>query len=361
MPSSPAISTRAHSRHRLIAGRDFDDVDDEGAADARRGLEEVPRAVARADELGVRHAAQQAERVQHARVQRRERDGVGIARRERPRDEDAGVVRHDERRRLVAARAREAHLEVEDDRVDVEDVAGDELLEQVVGAVVAKHLERAPQRSPLTAGGGCRAPRPATRGLSTHGAGTSDVQLVISRVVQRVHERRAGHARAARPPAHRQLVAKAPRRRFAHARHEQVLAQHRRQLDVEVVERDDAVDALGAGQVRGALADVVERHVAPEVVERVDRLARPIGVAELLFGQEQHAAPLPLALAQELVALAVGRDAEQGQGHGDSIVRGRGSGIGDRRDRGQAIRVRDRPDPRIRRPIPEPLTPDPRL
>ena len=250
----------------------------------------------------------------------------GIAGRERPRHEDAGVVRHDERRRLVAARAREAHLEVEDDRVDVEDVARDELLEQVVGAAVAEHLERAPQ---LAADARRRIPSAAAcaRGLSTHGAGTSDVQLVISASFNVCTNDGQGSPalRARRRIA--SLSRKPARRRLAHAGHEQVLAQHRRQLDVEVVERDDAVDALGAGQVRGALADVVERHVAAEVVERVDRLARPVGVAELLFGEEQHPAPLALALAQELVTLAVGRDAEQGQGHGDSIVRDQGAGV----------------------------------
>ena len=111
------------------------------------------------------------------------------------------------------------------------------------------------------------------------------------------------------------LSRKRARRRFSHPGHEQVLAQHRRQLDVEVIERDDAVDALGSREVRGALADVVERHVAAEVIESVDRVTRPVGVAQLLFGEQQHAAPLPPALAQELVALAVGRDAEEGQRH----------------------------------------------
>ena len=164
-------------------------------------------------------------------------------------------------------------------------------------------------------------------------------------------ERRAGEAGAARAAPHRQLVAKPARRRLAHAGHEQVLAQHRRELDVEVVERDDAVDALGAGEVRGALADVVERHVAADVVERVDRVARPVGVAQLLLGQEQHAAPLALALAQELVTLAVGRDAEQGQGHGDSIVR-RIRDAGDRRDQWP----RANPTLQI---CPDPLIPDP--
>ena len=63
-PSSPAISTFAHSRHRFTPGRGFDHVDDECAADARRGLEEMPVAVGAADELGVRHALAQPEGVE---------------------------------------------------------------------------------------------------------------------------------------------------------------------------------------------------------------------------------------------------------------------------------------------------------
>ena len=244
-----------------------------------------------------------------------------------PRHEDASLVRDDEGRRLVAARAREPHLQTKDGRIDVKDVTGDELLEQVVGAAVAERLERAPEfRRGLQApdaercGLGTRLEDPRRRDLASP---ARDV-----RVVQRVHERRTRQPRAARAPPHRQLVAEPPRGGLAHAGDEQVLAQHRRQLDVEVVERDDAIDAFGARQVRGTLADVVERHVPTDVVERVDGVARPVGVSELLLGQEQHPAPLPPAFAQELVTLPVGGDAEEGQGHGGGwAFRWRGRGV----------------------------------
>ena len=130
---------------QVDAGRGFDDVDDVGAADARGGFEEVPGAIARADELGVRHAAEQPERLEDAGVQLLQCGGARIAGRQRPRDEDAGVVRHDEGRRLVAAHARETHLEAEHDRIDVEDVTRNELFEEVVGPAVAERLERVPQ------------------------------------------------------------------------------------------------------------------------------------------------------------------------------------------------------------------------
>ena len=61
--------------------------------------------------------------------------------------------------------------------------------------------------------------------------------------------------------------------------------------------------------VGGALADVCVGHVAAQVEELVDRLARPVGLAQLLLGQEQDAAALPVALSQEFITLAVGGDA----------------------------------------------------
>ena len=61
----------------IEASRRFDDVDDERAADARRGLEEVPPAiVVRTDELGVRDAAHQAEGGDDLAVEGGERAGL---------------------------------------------------------------------------------------------------------------------------------------------------------------------------------------------------------------------------------------------------------------------------------------------
>jgi hypothetical protein len=134
-------------------------------------------------------------------------------------------------------------------------------------------------------------------------------------VIHHVDEFRTQNARGAGPRAHRQLVAERPTGRLAHARHLQVFAQHRGGLNIEIVERDDAVQALGPGEKRRALADVGDRHPPVDVIERVDRFAGPVGVAQLVLCQQQHAAALPAAFAQELVPFAVGRHAEQGQRH----------------------------------------------
>ena len=113
-----------------------------------------------------------------------------------------------------------------------------------------------------------------------------------------------------------------------------------------------------AGQVRGALADVVGRHVAADVVEGVDRLARPVGVAKLLLGQQQHPAALPPALAQELVALPVGGDAEERQGHLGQYSQG--SGIRDPGSGGSGFGSSAKAYLNLQL-SPEPLTPGPCL
>ncbi len=67
-------------------------------------------------------------------------------------------------------------------------------------------------------------------------------ELADAFVVEHVHERRHRQAIVLRLDPHRQLVAEVPRRRLAHAGNAQVLAQRRRLLEIEVVERHDAVD-----------------------------------------------------------------------------------------------------------------------
>ena len=95
---------------QVDARRRFDDVDDEGAADARRGLEKVQLAVGAADELGVGDAAPQPERRQDLRVHLPQRRDHAVVCRQRARDEDAALVRDRHRRRRVAADHREHRL-----------------------------------------------------------------------------------------------------------------------------------------------------------------------------------------------------------------------------------------------------------
>ena len=78
--------------------------------------------------------------------------------------------------------------------------------------------------------------------LQEPGRRHAPAELAHALVVEHVDERRHRQPIVLRLDAHRQLVAKVPRRRLAHARHAQVLAQRRGLFEIEVVERDDAVD-----------------------------------------------------------------------------------------------------------------------
>ena len=66
-------------------------------------------------------------------------------------------------------------------------------------------------------------------------------------MIDHVDEVGTGDICGARARTHRELVAKRAACRLAHAGDVEVLAEHGRRLDVEIVERDDSVQALGAG------------------------------------------------------------------------------------------------------------------
>ena len=131
-----------------------------------------------------------------------------------------------------------------------------------------------------------------------------------ARVVQDVYEVGDEYAVLARLDAHGELVSEVARRCVAHAWDAQVLAEGGARLDVEVVERDDAVDLARAREEADAAHEVFELVVGGQVEELVHVLAWPVGVAQLLHRDGQHAAAEPLALAQELLPLLEGDDAE---------------------------------------------------
>ena len=154
------------------------------------------------------------------------------------------------------------------------------------------------------------------RGFSTYGPGTCSANWANPAVVQHVDE--VGHQDVGVPRlhAHGQLVAEIPGRRLPHAGDPEVLAQQGRGLHVEVVERHDAIHLPGPGDVADALQQVIPRDVARDEEELLDGLARPLGIPQLVGGQQEHAMPLPMALAQELVALLEGGDTQQCQCRG---------------------------------------------
>jgi hypothetical protein len=111
---------------------------------------------------------------------------------------------------------------------------------------------------------------------------------------------------------HRELVAKIAHRCLAHAGNAQMLAQRRRHLEVELVERDDAVDRFPAREIADGVEDVVAQPQVGHEEALVDAVHRPGGVGELLTRQKEHSRAEALALAEEFLALEVGGEGEDG-------------------------------------------------
>ena len=154
------------------------------------------------------------------------------------------------------------------------------------------------------------------RGFSTHGGGTRSQELAQPGVVQNMNELGYRQPFVAGLGAHGQLVAKISGRAVAHAGHAQVLAQGGRRLHVEVVQRNDAVDLLGARHVADAQQHVFHLplllHVR-DVEGLVDALLWPRLVGDAMRGQQQHAGALAAALANEVKAFEVAGETEHGQ------------------------------------------------
>ena len=129
----------------IDAGGEFDDFGDVGAAYACGGLEEVEAAVGlRLDELGVRDAGDEAERLDDLLVNLAE----GYARRsipvERTRAEDATLMHGLHGRLAVFVGCAEECPSVPGDAFDVEYLAGDEALEEIVRLEIAEFVEDRP-------------------------------------------------------------------------------------------------------------------------------------------------------------------------------------------------------------------------
>src|SRR5581483_966829 len=133
-------------------------------------------------------------------------------------------------------------------------------------------------------------------------------------VVDDFDEFRDQHALFLRLNAHRQLVAEMARRGFTDARNPQVFAQRRRRLDVEFIERHDAVNLPRPGEVADGVNDVGFLRRVGHHKDFVNTLARPAGLGQLFRRQQQHGAALPLALAHELLTFFVTRQTENRQG-----------------------------------------------
>ena len=152
------------------------------------------------------------------------------------------------------------------------DVAGDEPLEEIVRAAIAA-ASSAGQRSSVVVIFLMPIAAADERGFMTHGGAIRAVHSRISASLSQSDEVRDGDAGVSGAHAHRQLVAEMARGRLAHAGHAQVLAQHGGELDVEVVERDDAIEPFCSGD-RGPRRRTVVGGTSLGMVWRASMLSR---------------------------------------------------------------------------------------
>jgi len=93
-----------------------------------------------------------------------------------------------------------------------------------------------------------------------------------------------------------------------------VLAQAGRRGHVVVIEGDDAVDVVAAGQPADGVGDVGLGLQVGHVVMHGDVAPRPLAAAEALIGDEDNARALPGALLDEGQALEFAGETEDGDG-----------------------------------------------
>ncbi len=124
-----------------------------------------------------------------------------------------------------------------------------------------------------------------------------------------------GYANSAlhRLHSHRQLVAEVTHGGEAHAGYAHVLAQSSRSFHVKLIQGDDAVDLFLSREVGHRLDDLDHGEVCGDIENVVETLARPVGIAESLRREQEHAAALALAFAHQFLAFFVGSDAQKGK------------------------------------------------
>ena len=238
-----------------------------------------------------------------------EAEGVARFPVERAGAEDASLMHGLHGGLAVLVGRAEEDLAVPGDAFDVKDFAGDEAFEEVVGLEIAELVEDGPERVggfdfADADGGGVGA------GLQEPGAGDVAEEAADVVVVEDGGELRDGNAALPGADTHGELVAEVAGEGFAHAGKAHVFAQQRGYFEVELVEGDDAVESVFAGEVADGVQDLLGSEVLRHGDEFGDGVARPVGVLELVDGEENDVDAEAGDLLEEGLALFVGADAE---------------------------------------------------
>src|SRR5712671_7082579 len=221
-------------------------------------------------------------------------------------------MRSIERRRSISMCFGEDNTALGNDAVDVKDGAGNELLEQIKGLLVAELVEPVPQLVGVinflhADAGGLRA-RLEQPGVGY--AGHEFAELVVIEDVDEFGDEDAGFTGAG---AHGQLVAKVADSGEAHAGDAEMLAEGGNILHVEFIQSDDAIDGMGPGGKTHGVNQVLQREILGHGEDFVYTFERPIGVAKFFDGQEKDNTAHGFAGADEFLAFFVGTDAKNGE------------------------------------------------
>ena len=143
-------------------------------------------------------------------------------------------------------RFRKKYLALGNNSVNMIDLPGNKLLQQIMGLLVAQMIEPRPQFfrgliffMPI--------PEACERGFSNHGAGTLAMNSFEIFVIQNVYELRNQNAGLTCLRAHRQLVAEIAHGGLSHSGQAQMLSQSCHIFQVKFIQRDDAVNVPGTG------------------------------------------------------------------------------------------------------------------
>src|SRR5271156_1875161 len=130
---------------QIDAGSLLDYIGDEGSAHTSRDLKEVETAIGGADIFGMCDTAHEAHGRYQLRVNCLQFTRIGGIPIDDPGGKHAALVHHLHGRLAVLAHGRKDYLPVVGDRVDVEDGAGNESLEEIVALAVAQLIKRTPE------------------------------------------------------------------------------------------------------------------------------------------------------------------------------------------------------------------------
>src|SRR5882762_2103107 len=258
------------------------------------------------------HSAYKTKALDQIAIDFEERFGFFRFTRKGTRGEYPALVGGIERRRAIGVSFGEGNTALGNHAVDVIDHARNEFLKQIERLLIAELVQPVPQLVGVmnlfhADAGGLRAglEQPRTRNPR------HEFAKII--VVENVDEFGDEDAFLSGSLAHGQLVAKIANGSEAHSGDAEMLTEGGDVLHVEFIERNDAIDGLRPGNIAHGVKEILQRKLFRHGEDFVDTFERPRYVAKFFDGQEKDTAAERFAGSDELLALFVRTNAENGE------------------------------------------------